>query len=150
MARDDPRSTFPFGCSWLSALWKAADAVSTAIRYPAKVLVRARELRDAGWTIARIQDFLEREHGVRPSITTVLVWVDDSFAANRRRTQRRRMRRTHVRRPRLAVSEDWQIDRMRELHEAGFTYREVAVIARIWWGRELEEHQVRYRLGKPS
>lgn len=122
--------------------------MSAAVRYSAKVAVRARELRAAGWQITRIQDFLEAEHGVRPSTTTVMVWVDERFASKRRRTQARRMRRAHVRTPRTAFSEDWQVDRMRELHDRGLSYGAIAVVAAVWWGRQLTEYQVRYRLAK--
>lgn len=120
--------------------------MSAAVRYPARVMVRARVLREAGWTIYKIQGFLEHEFGRRPAHETVTAWVDEKAAERRRRTARRQAREKHERSPRRTVSPEWKAARMRELHAAGLTYATIGIVAGIWWGEPLVEHQVRYRL----
>ncbi len=61
-------------------------------RYPASVMRRARELRDAGWSIDAISDLVAQEHGQRPACATVLRWVDPEGSARRDRAARVRLR----------------------------------------------------------
>lgn len=47
-----------------------------SVFYSANVMRRAREHREAGWSLRRICDFIEREVGRRPSPSTVQAWVN--------------------------------------------------------------------------
>lgn len=64
-----------------------------ARRYSVPVMKRAIDLRADGWQLERIADFLEAEHGVRPSIDTIAIWTDPERAESSRRAHTAAIRR---------------------------------------------------------
>lgn len=63
-------------------------------RYPAAAATRARELRDAGWSIDRCRDLIAAEFGTRPTFHTFKRWTDPDYQRARDAdvARRRRMR----------------------------------------------------------
>lgn len=60
--------------------------------YPASAVVRARELREAGWTYKRITELLMREVGSAPHHTTLSRWCDPDQGERHRATSRARQK----------------------------------------------------------
>lgn len=116
--------------------------------YPAKAVMRARELHGAGWSISKITVLLEREFGRRPGRPTVRSWVDQEWAEHARRRRLadpdKRLRWTPS--PRTNASPQWKLARMRELRERGLSYLAIAAVAEVWWGEATTGPTVRYRL----
>jgi hypothetical protein len=124
--------------------------VST-VRYDSRIVARAREHAEAEWGVTEIQRLIEREFGRKPTWPTVAGWIDEEFAARRRRTIRRTNRayvaRKHGPRPHVRkVSAEWKLDRMRELHEHGLSFEAIGKVAAVWWGESLSGEQVARRL----
>lgn len=113
----------------------------SAVRYPAKVMARAVEHREAGWPCPKVCELLEREFGVRPSDAQVWRWTNSRRVEALR--QREYSRRSRTTRP---ASEGYRLARMRELRDAGLSFRSGGVVAGVWWGEALGEDQVRARL----
>ena len=67
-------------------------------RYPITVVKRARELHDAGWTIAQIARLLESELGAAPRDDTIRCWVNETYRQQRTVKQARSQARHRVRR----------------------------------------------------
>lgn len=63
-----------------------------SVSYPIKVVVRARELRAAGWSLRRVRDLVERETGRRPSLNTISYWTDSGYEQRKLARNRRRHR----------------------------------------------------------
>jgi DNA-binding transcriptional MerR regulator len=61
--------------------------------YPITVIQRARELREAGWTLDQISELVERETGTRPACSTVHRWTDPAQERRHRERGRARHRR---------------------------------------------------------
>ena len=127
-----------------------------ARRYPASAVIRARELRDAGWSLRQITRLMRREFGVPVPQSTVACWVDDEQA----RKQRLRSYNAHRRRwnakvtgrlgsPHLTL--DFKLIRLRALHEHGLSPGSIARVMSFDFPDEpLTEHQVRYSLATGS
>lgn len=123
-----------------------------ARRYPARAAVRARELRDAGWSLRHITLLIRRELGLPVAQSTVCGWVDEEQA----RKQRLRSYNAHRRRwnakvtgrlgsPHLTL--DFKLIRLRALHEHGLSASSIArVMSFDFPDQPLTEHQVRYSL----
>lgn len=56
---------------------------ATSIRHSTRMVVRARELRAAGWTVTQTRRLLDSEFGVMPSADSVSRWTDQAYAARR-------------------------------------------------------------------
>lgn len=67
------------------------------ISYGTKIVRRATEMYEAGWTITRITELLAREFGLArpPRYSTVRSWVDEEYAQERRVRCREAQRRTN-------------------------------------------------------
>ncbi len=65
---------------------------ATGRRYPAAAAARARELRDAGWSIDRCRDLIAREFGSRPTFHTFKRWTDPAYQRSRDADVARRRR----------------------------------------------------------
>ena len=109
-------------------------------RYSAAMVVRARELRAAGWSVRQIPPLLEEQFGMRPGHTTVFGWVNEKHDARRRELARNRERKSYLLKhgvrsrrigPQLARARIW------ELHDRGLSSEDIAQVARLWWGEEL-------------
>lgn len=122
-----------------------------ARRYTLRVVQRARQLKEAGWSSPKIAVMLEREMGVRPSPTVIRQWCagerTELELARDRANHRRKYRRRRPRGVNPRLSEDWKRERMHELLSRGVSLRAIGQVAAVWWGEELNEEQVMHRLG---
>jgi hypothetical protein len=118
--------------------------------YTSMTIARAREHHRAGWTIEEIRDLVAEELGRRPTWHTVRCWIDPGYAhrlrGRIRRAQRASRERKLGRKPIRNVTPEWEAGRVKELHDGGLAYDAIVVVARLWWGAKLTEHQVRGRL----
>lgn len=120
-----------------------------ARRYSTRVVMRAKELKRAGWSAPKIVGIIEAEMGVRPHPGSVYAWCSGNGKGRTlaaARNARVRKRQSYEKKPRLRVSDDWVLERMGELRAAGLSFRAVALAAGVWWGDSLTEDQVRSRL----
>lgn len=116
-------------------------------RYSIKVIAYARRLHEAGWSISQIRDLMERETGMRPSRTTVMTWVDEQAAETQRQFQadyRRRRRQGQLSRLPAARLTDRDLLALRE--EDDLSYTAITKVVQRFYGVEMTESQVRYRL----
>lgn len=119
-------------------------------RYPVKVMLRARELREAEWTFRDIARIIEREYGFRPSPNTVSVWCssEDEVAKIREASRQSCARRRAAGlRPRTDRSPEWKLTRMGELRDQDLSFEAIGKVAGVWWGEPLSGEQVARRLG---
>jgi hypothetical protein len=123
-----------------------------ARRYPAKIMLRARELKLAGWKPGKIADIIQRETGMRPSPGSIRAWCEAGGRTNeQRRHDRERHRAAYRRRnPRKhpRVSEDWKLERLRELRAAGLSHWAIGEVAGVWWGEPMSDERVARALGE--
>lgn len=118
----------------------------------AKLVGRAQEHREAGWSLSRTADLLGEEFGVRPATTTVLRWTDEKYAVRARAKDTVRARLRHRKqnppRPDRRLSAELRLERMRELRLRSVSCRAIGQVAAVWWGDELSAGQVRRLLGE--
>ncbi len=101
-------------------------------RYTVPTMVRAKQLREAGWSLDRIADLLECELGVRPHVDTIAIWTIPSRARSyeqsvKRADRRRRNANATGRMPNAArFSADFQLIRAKGLRAAGLSVEAVA------------------------
>lgn len=122
--------------------------MSGAISYPASVMLRAKDLREGGWSLRGIQQLLKEETGFAPTDHTILYWTDPDF--RRRDLARRRRRRSPRTVPgRLGsplASEDQKLERMQALRQHNLSFRSIAEVMALDFGDQISEEQVRYAL----
>ena len=121
----------------------------SGIRYPSSAVVRAIELRAAGWSFRRIASLIERETGYRPAATTVQLWCSPHAYQERLRNTRRRCdarRKALQHKPLVRTTAEWRLERMRELRDRGLSFAAIGQVAAVWWGEELSEIRVAKRL----
>ena len=126
---------------------------SSGVRYPARVMARAIEHREAGWTLREIQRMLADEFGCDPpSPATIATWTNPKLADRLRaagRERQRRLRRDGMQyRMPTTRHADWRFGRMLALAEVeGLS---CAAIARVMTfdfpDTPVTEHQVRYAI----
>lgn len=114
--------------------------------YSAKVVVRAREHREAGWSIRRTIDLIDSEFGVRPAHQTVRDWCMDPGVLRERRAVHSSTRYWGRGKSAKRFSEAWKTHTIMELRAAGLSFRSVGVVAGVWWGEPQTAEQVRYRV----
>ena len=116
--------------------------------HPVKVKARALQLVEAGWVPRRASMLLARE-GVLVAPSTIARWSKPNERHKRaeRARKRRSARAKTGRRTITRVSDDWKLERIRELAARGVKPRAIGQVAAVWWGEELSEHQVRRLLG---
>jgi len=118
--------------------------------YSARMIGKAREHHQAGWTVEEIRGLLAREFGRAPHWATVRCWVDPAYAEKRRANTRKQQRKLNAKRgakPTRGVSPERSLARMQQLQEAGLSCLAIAQVAAIWWGEVVSEGTVRDRLG---
>jgi hypothetical protein len=62
--------------------------------YDGRMVARAREHREAGWTYDAICNLIAEEHGHRPSRETVIYWTNDAYRQRKIARQSSRERAT--------------------------------------------------------
>lgn len=122
-----------------------------ARRYSSRVIVRAQKLSEAGWGRSKIAKLLLQEFGVEPSERSIQTWCAQRGRTDeerqRDRVRHRRLYRERHPRPLPNVSEDWKLERMREMFERNLSTRAIGQVAAVWWGEELTGAEVQRRLG---
>jgi hypothetical protein len=119
-------------------------------RYSTRVVLRARELKLAGWSSPKIAELLESELGLRPSAAIIRNWCSprsEKLLAQDRARHRLSYRRRNPTRPNPRLSEDWKNERMAMLLERELSPEDIGQVALVWWGEELTGEEVRKRLG---
>ena len=110
---------------------------------------RAVELVAAGWSVYRTVRLMRAE-GLYVTENTVKRWTDPDF--NRREIERvtrsARKRRASGRQPAQCHTNDFKLERMRELRDRGLSYHAIGQVAAVWWGEELSDDQVTAWLGR--
>jgi hypothetical protein len=113
------------------------------------MVAQARRMADAGWEIGEIRKILARDCGLDspPAFETVRTWVDDDYAASRRKTyaaQKRAQRRNRgvTWLPQHAKA-DTKLHRMDVLHGAGLSPRSIAAVMEVDYGVQISPHAVR-------
>jgi hypothetical protein len=117
--------------------------------YPVATMVRARELREAGWFPTAIRRLLEKEGHGSPSLFTIQTWTNPRYlAAHHERMQARGLERSAERsRFRLqGSSESYRRAFMERLRDEGVSCNGIAKVCRVVFGVPLTAHQVRYAL----
>jgi hypothetical protein len=99
------------------------------------MMVRARELRDAGWSIGRIRRLLAAEFGCSPpSPNTIWCWVEPAAGERQAATKRESQRDERAASASFVFpgkrSPQWKLGRMRALRRAGMS---VAAICTVMW-----------------
>lgn len=121
----------------------------STVRYTGQIVARAREHRQAEWSLREIKRLLQQEFGVDPSVNTVHGWVVPLMAERARSRHRNTERRRHVRdephTPRR-VTPERALERMSLLRGHGMPFKWIAVAALVWWGEDTTGDSVRYRL----
>jgi hypothetical protein len=118
--------------------------------YPVSLVMEVRRYRQSGWTIARLLDFIEEEHGVRPHQSTVSRWLDPIQATREAhnssvRSARRRAATTGGRHVRAGRTPEFKLARMQALRERGLTVAGIAIVMSLDY-EPITEQQVLYAL----
>ena len=106
---------------------------STRVEYPANVREFARRLHEQkDYTVTEILSALAKR-GYKPAHNTVLAWIDDAYAEERRRANRYAMRRRNGGGPgrltrRRLHPFDAREQRMRDLRRVGLSYTMIAAL----------------------
>lgn len=113
-----------------------------------KTRARAIELVDAGWSVYRTVRIMRKE-GLYVTDGTVKRWVDPKFneLEIERVTRNGRKRRASSRQPARGYTDDFKLERMRELRERGLSFLAIGQVAAVWWGEELSDEVVSRVLG---
>lgn len=116
--------------------------------HSAQVVKRARELREAGWSLRDTSRIMTRE-GMPVATSTVFRWSNPEGHRKEleRAARNARKRRAVGRHPARGYTEEFKLERMRELFLRGVSARAIGQVAACWWGEELSADQVRSRLG---
>jgi hypothetical protein len=106
------------------------------------------ELVEAGWSVYRTVRLMRAE-GLPVTDGTVRRWTDPEF--NRREIERvtrnARKRRASDREPAQCHTDDFKLERMRELRDRDLSYHAIGQVAAVWWGEEMTVEQVSAWLG---
>lgn len=123
-----------------------SQSASNTGAYTTPVVVRARALADAGWSVQAIRGMLQREFGRRPAEQTVRGWLSEDYAAKRRKLVRSARRRARGLPAPLRISDDLKAERMAALLERGIPPKGIGQVSAVFWGEELTGGQVKERL----
>jgi hypothetical protein len=118
-------------------------------RYSVTVMVRARELREAGWEYREIPAIVGRELGIEPNLKTIERWCRPAKREAkdlRRRRDWARRKRASQRQPRTDLTPEMKLTIMQELDSRGLSARAIGQVAAVWWGEELSDRQVHRQL----
>jgi hypothetical protein len=110
--------------------------------YPASLMVRCQELREAGWGLRRIHRILVAE-GVNPAPTptTIHEWINPEYRERQRKSKAEYKRR---KRAGAVTPVGGPLKRMVQLREAGLSYTHVANVVNLDYGLSLTGEQARY------
>lgn len=120
------------------------EATTSARRYPAAAAHRARELREAGFSLSKVGELIGREFGAQPSDSTLMAWTSDGYAARRyKRREHLRVAAYTGRRGASHHSTVARYARLVALRDAGLGFRSVAVVLNLDYGDDFTEDQIR-------
>lgn len=125
---------------------------ATGTRHSTDVMVRAIELRNAGWRPGEIPRILNREFGVCPSRNTIQRWLNPAYA------ERERLRMKQVNADRWAskwsfnllarATPDYKVAFIRRLDEEHLAATSIAKVCRVVFDEPWSNYQVLKTLGK--
>jgi hypothetical protein len=118
-------------------------------RFSMRVVVRARQLRDAEWEYAAIPGILEDELKARPSKKTVERWCRPDTTAAKELIRKREWasrKRAQTRKPRSDLTPAMKLAVMVELHERKVSLRSIGHVSAVLWGEELTVYEVEGQL----
>jgi hypothetical protein len=118
--------------------------------YPVNLVTSVRRYADAGWSIAQLLDFIEREHGFRPHQSTISRWLDPAQRArdartNERRAARRRAEETGGRHLRAGQTPEFKIARVQALRRGRLSFDAIAVVMSLDY-EAINGEQIRHAL----
>jgi len=117
----------------------------SAKRYDSRVVARARALVAAGWSAYRTAQFIEKEFGSKPTITTVRLWTDEAYAEDWRRRNRQSTRRNWQKNNSHAsesISPERALERIRLMRQHSLSPKAISIVAGLWWGQEMTPAEV--------
>lgn len=90
-----------------------------------------------------------RREGMPVAQSTLKRWADPEFhrAEIERAARNGRQRRATNRRPAACYTEEFKVERMRELRDRGLSFAAIGQVAAVWWGDELPDDAVSRILG---
>jgi len=116
-------------------------------RHSMRVVARAKELVEAGWTTGETRKLLAQEFSLArlPSATTIRSWTEPGYRELHRTWQLKcsQNRVAAPAPPPSALTPDLLLS-LRV--EDGLSYSAIAAVVRRFFGEDLTENQVRYRL----
>lgn len=118
----------------------------SAGNYSSRMLARARKLAEGEWQPVEIRQRLVREFGVAPSLTTIRVWTDDRYAAERRTVQAAAKRRESARRRGVDFRELSDDVLLALRVEDGLTYPAISNVVRRFYAVDIDPEDMRRRL----
>lgn len=113
-----------------------------------KVRARALEHLDAGWSVYATARLMRAE-GMPVAQSTLKRWADPKFhrAEIERAARNGRRRRAVSRQPARSYTDEFKVERMRELRERNLSLLAIGQVAAVWWGEELTDEAVGRILG---
>lgn len=123
-------------------------SASTAVRHPMTMVMRARELREAGWSLKRVADHLATEFGCSPPAhNTVLRWCDPAYGQRHSALRTRRNRQASIKRTTFAIgaktTPEYRDAFMRELAAVGVPSSSIAKVHGVVFGVPIDADRVR-------
>lgn len=117
------------------------------VTYPAAVMRRACELREAGWTLRQVAAMIAEETGATPTDMTVLRWTNEKWDEREKaRARERRAAQASVRASFALTSPEFKLARMRAIHDRGVSCQAIAAVMALDFGDDLTAGQVRHAL----
>lgn len=123
----------------------------TGKRYPVSMLRRAREHREAGWSIYSIRGFLEDEFGEAPHETSILRWVDEGYRRAHIAVQNARREQSFASEAKFKLqgkSEAYCKAFVQRLAAQGVRPADISRVTAVVLPEQIGEDRVRYLLSK--
>jgi len=125
---------------------------ATGVRHPMSVVMRVRELREAGWMPKRIQQMMAEE-GVQVSVCSIYRWTDEKYAEKVRQSNKANARKVWANRWTFqlqsghGVSTEYQQAFILRLIEEGCGVSEIVRLCNVVLpGKGWTRHRVDYLL----
>ena len=119
--------------------------------YPVATMLRARELREAGWYATAIRRILTDEGHGSPSLFTIQTWTNRRYLERHHDRMRTRGAARTAERARFRLQGStpaYRLEFMRALRAADLSPNAIGKVCGVVFGERLSQDQVRYALEK--